>query len=258
MGTIGYVDWLSSFFFPYPLPQPDFLLVPLRLDTDFPLLPSLPPSPPPSRRSLLFPSPQFPPRLSLSHHFPTFHCTLTPHPSTRPSLPFPNSRLLSLAGRRVLKAAVLRAEAAGKKGGEGQEGKGGWWGWLRGEGERLKECTVELSSRMPSLAGVSTSSDDDGAGGGGGGGKGGGGGGTKWTRAPPTAGGSSSADGLGDEDYDATSIGSSEEGWKFVRIVVKGDGSGRERQLEVGWGVYEMWMEVGEEEGQGEDGKGGR
>ncbi|CEQ40826.1 SPOSA6832_02462 [Sporobolomyces salmonicolor] len=33
-----------------------------------------------------------------------------------------------------------------------------------------------------------------------------------------------------------------EGGWRFVRLVVKRDAEGAERQLQTGWGVYEMWL----------------
>ncbi|GAA5875879.1 hypothetical protein JCM8547_001693 [Rhodosporidiobolus lusitaniae] len=155
-----------------------------------------------------------PPRLSPSGHFPPFSCSPSSSPpiySSKPSPPFPDSRLLSPLAARLRRAAALASEGRA-------EGGGGVWGWVKkllgGRGERVQHCTVTLSSRLPAPPSQLKTPSQGG-----------------FYRAP-----------LKDDSGEAEGG----EGWKHVRIVVKGDGSGRERVLEVGWGVYELWMTVPE------------
>ncbi|GAA6042739.1 hypothetical protein JCM8097_005558 [Rhodosporidiobolus ruineniae] len=94
---------------------------------------------------------------------------------------------------------------------------GRWWRRRRRSVERVKECTVELSARLASTLAAPGA----------------------WVRAPEHA---------DAEEGEEEMLGG--EGWRFVRLVVQADGSGRERQLDTGWGVYELWLTAVGNEGQ--------
>ncbi|GAA6009378.1 hypothetical protein JCM10207_003754 [Rhodosporidiobolus poonsookiae] len=155
-----------------------------------------------------------PPRSLSSPSRPsTFTCTPTRHFSTRPDVSFPSSRLLSSLATRLRRADALLDESSSSF--------ARWWRRRRRRAERLKECRVELSSRfIGALAHADDASADDPNS-------------DRWHPAPePEV----------EEDDEATSA----VGWRFVRVVLKGDGSGRAPAVRVGWGVYEMWLTEGE------------
>ncbi|GAA5831629.1 hypothetical protein JCM11251_000776 [Rhodosporidiobolus azoricus] len=156
------------------------------------------------------------PRLNPGGHFPTFICSPTRYSSSRPSPPFANSRLLSPLAQRLRRAATVEEEE--------QSTLGRWWTERKKRGERLKECRVELSARLASVVEGSSTAQGTGTG-------------KRWYRAAE-----------GEAEDEEGEQGAPGEGWRFVRILVKGDGSGRERMLDVGWGVYEMWLTAAERE----------